>query len=228
MLVAPSSAPMLAMTCRSIADSVATPGPWYSITRLTPPFTPCRRSISRMTSFADTHGRSSLVSRTPQTSGIRRWTGSPAIARATSMPPTPIASIPSDPAAGVWLSLPTMVAPGIPNRSMWTGWETPLPGLEYQMPNRRHAERRNAWSSALLLPDCSRLWSTYCTDTSVRARSRPIASSSSMTMVPVASWVSVWSIRSPISLPAVGSPSTRWSEISFRVSVATLGPYPRQ
>ena len=34
-------------------------------------------------------------------------------------------------------------------------------------------------------------------------RSRPIASSSSMTIVPVASWVSVWSMRTPISAPGV-------------------------
>ena len=62
---------------------------------------------------------------------------------------------------------------------------------------------------------CSRLWSTYWTEAWVRTRSRPSASSSSITIVPVASWVSVWSIRRPISDPAVISPSARCELISF-------------
>ena len=48
---------------------------------------------------------------------------------------------PRDPAAGVWLSDPTIVLPGMPKRCMWVGWETPLSGLEYQSPNRWQAER---------------------------------------------------------------------------------------
>ena len=130
-----------------------------------------------------------------------------------------MASMPSDPAAQVCESDPTSVAPGTPKRCMCVGCETPLPGLENHSPNRRAAERRNAWSSALRSSACSRLWSTYCTLTSVRARSRPIASSSSMTSVPVASWVRVWSMRSAISSPATGSPETRCSSINFLVTV---------
>ena len=145
------------------------------------------------------------------------------MAVATSMPPSPIASMPSDPAAGVWLSEPTIVLPGIPNRCMWVGWETPLPALEYHSPNRWQADRRKAWSSAFLLSVCSRLWSTYCTDTSVRARSSPRASSSSITMVPVASWVRVWSIRIAISCPGVISPETRWVAISFWATLRPMG-----
>ena len=61
---------MLAITCRSIALSVATPGPWYSTMRPKPPSTPWRRSISRITSLALTQSGSSPVSRTPQISGI--------------------------------------------------------------------------------------------------------------------------------------------------------------
>ena len=57
------------------------------------------------------------------------------IASATSSPPTPIASMPSEPPAGVCESEPIMVLPGIPNRCMCVGCETPLPGLEYQRPN---------------------------------------------------------------------------------------------
>src|SRR5438067_13541534 len=55
----------------------------------------------------------------------------------------------------------------------------------------------------------------YCADSSVCARSRAIASSSSMTIVPVASCVSVWSILTPISAPGVSFPSTTWSAMSF-------------
>jgi len=47
------------------------------------------------------------------------------------------------------------------------------------------------------------------TETSVRTRSRPMASSSSITVVPVASWVSVCSTDKPISEPGSGLPATR-------------------
>ena len=171
--------------------------------------------------MALTHGGSSPVSLTPRISGIVRYSGSPAIAIATSRPPTPMASMPSDPAAQVCESEPASEAPGRPNRCMCTGCETPLPGRENHSPNRWQAERRNRWSAMFRSSDWSRLWSTYCTDTSVRTRSRARASSSSITMVPVASWVSVWSIRSPISVPGVISPSARWDLISF---CATFSP----
>ena len=39
------------------------------------------------------------------------------MAMATSIPPAPMASMPMAPAAGVWLSEPTRVLPGMPNRS---------------------------------------------------------------------------------------------------------------
>jgi len=64
------------------------------------------------------------------------------MASATSSPPTPIASMPKDPAAGVWESEPTIVLPGIPKRCMCVGCETPLPGLENHNPNRCEAVRR--------------------------------------------------------------------------------------
>ena len=70
MVVAPSSVPMLAITWRSMADRRLESRPWYSMTRPTPPSTPWRRSISRMTSLALTQSGSSPVSSTPQTSGI--------------------------------------------------------------------------------------------------------------------------------------------------------------
>ena len=68
--VAPSSVPMFVMVVRSGTVSVSTPGPVYSNTLPTPPFTESRRSISRMTSFAVAHPESSPSSRTFTTSGI--------------------------------------------------------------------------------------------------------------------------------------------------------------
>src|SRR5699024_7492125 len=93
LVVAPSSAPMFAMTCRSIALRSASPGPWYSMIRFTPPLTSWRRSISRTTSLAETQAGSLPVSSTPQISGIVTYSGCPAIAIAISRPPTPIASM---------------------------------------------------------------------------------------------------------------------------------------
>ena len=81
---------------------------------------------------------------------------------ATSRPPAPIANMPSEPAAQVWLSDPRRVLPGTPKRCIWTGWLTPLPGLLYHSPKRWHALRRNKWSSALRKSACNKLWSTYC------------------------------------------------------------------
>jgi len=48
----------------------------------------------------------------------------------TTAAPAPTASIPRAPPVHVWLSDPSRVFPGRPNRSRWTWWEMPLPGLE--------------------------------------------------------------------------------------------------
>jgi hypothetical protein len=72
------------------------------------------------------------------------FSGCLAIASATSMPPDPIPSMPSAPAAHVCESEPASVLPDTPNRCMCTGCDTPLPGLEYQSPYRRQADRRNS------------------------------------------------------------------------------------
>ncbi len=45
-----------------------------------------------------------------------------------------------------------------------------------------------------------------------------------MASVPVASWVSVWSIRIPIGAPGSISPSTRWAAISFCATFLGIGP----
>ncbi len=101
---------------------------------------------------------------------------------------------------------------------MCTGWLTPLPGRLNHTPKRRQAERRKRWSSAFLKSVCSRLWSTYWAETSVRTRGMPMASKASITRVPVASWVRVWSMRRAISRPGSGLPSTRWSSMILRVT----------
>ena len=71
-VVAPSSAPMLAMVARIGTDRVSTPGPPYSMILPTPPLTVRRRRTSRMTSLAETMGLSSPVSTTWQTFGMVR------------------------------------------------------------------------------------------------------------------------------------------------------------
>jgi hypothetical protein len=108
--------------------------------RFSPPLTPWRRNISRITSLAEHHGGRSPVSRTPQICGIRMYSGWPAMASATSRPPTPMASMPSEPAAQVCESDPTMLLPGLPKRCMCVGWDTPLPGLENHRPKRPAAD----------------------------------------------------------------------------------------
>ena len=58
----------------------------------------------------------------------------------TSIPPTPIQSMPIAPPCGVWLSPPMLTFPGIPNLATWTAWQIPFPGLETWTPNRFAAD----------------------------------------------------------------------------------------
>jgi len=69
-VVSPSSAPMLAMVARCGTLRVATPGPAYSKILPNPPRTVSRRSSSRITSLAETQGRSRPTRRTRTTCGI--------------------------------------------------------------------------------------------------------------------------------------------------------------
>ena len=69
--VAPSSAPMFAIVPRSGTVNCLIPGPSYSRTFSFPHFSPCRRSISRMTSFAEHQAGSFPVRSTRTTCGIR-------------------------------------------------------------------------------------------------------------------------------------------------------------
>ena len=52
------------------------------------------------------------VSLTPMTFGQRTLNGKPVITSTASAPPTPMATMPSPPALGVWLSVPIIIPPG--------------------------------------------------------------------------------------------------------------------
>jgi hypothetical protein len=64
-VVAPVSTTMLQIVARSVAESVAAPGPKNSKIIPRPPRTPWRRSSSRITSFACTQSGSDPTSSTP-------------------------------------------------------------------------------------------------------------------------------------------------------------------
>ena len=95
--IAPISAPMFAIVARAGISISATAGPTYSYTFPRPPLMVTRRSISRITSFELQPGLNLPVRLTRTTLGIVRRIGTPVIAVATSMPPTPIHSIPMEP-----------------------------------------------------------------------------------------------------------------------------------
>ncbi len=133
-VVAPSSAPMLVMTARSGTESVAAPGPAYSKTRPTPPFTVSSPSRCRMMSLAEAKPVSAPVSTTRTTLGQGMTYASPAMARATERPPAPMAKLPTPPAVGVWESEPMSVAPGLAKFSRCNWWQMPSPGGEKTTP----------------------------------------------------------------------------------------------
>ncbi len=109
-MVAPYSAAMLAMVARSGAASASRPGPQNSTTAAS---TPCRRSawvsVSTM-SVHTTPGRRRPVMRQPTTRGTSSDTGSPSMAVAASIPPTPQPNTPRPLIIGVWLSMPTRLS----------------------------------------------------------------------------------------------------------------------
>src|SRR3954454_12046453 len=110
--VAPTSAPMLQIVALPVAEIVSAPGPKYSTIAPVPPSTVRTRATSRMTSFGDDQPLSVPVSLTPITFGQRTLNGNPVITSTASAPPTPMATIPSPPALGVWLSVPIITPPG--------------------------------------------------------------------------------------------------------------------
>ncbi len=111
-MVAPTSAPMLQMVALPVALMASAPGPKYSTMAPVPPITVSRRAKSRITSLGDDQPDSEPVSWTPISVGQRMLNAWPVMTSMASPPPTPMATIPSPPALGVWLSVPIIIPPG--------------------------------------------------------------------------------------------------------------------
>ena len=168
-VVAPSSAPMLAMTWRSIADSVASPGPvvlddavdaalgavaaqHLEDDVLAPSTTAAaRRSARRPRSRASGWSAARRPWPARPRARRRRWRACPASRRPGCASPSRPSSCPARRSAAC--------ASGARRRCR--AWSTTARSAGT-------AERRKTWSSAFFSSVCSRLWSTYCTDTSVR------------------------------------------------------------
>ena len=88
-------------------------------------------------SFALTPGRRRPVSSIFTIRGMASISGSPAITAATSSPPAPMPIMPSAPALGVWLSVPTTSLPGCAKRARCTEWQMPLPARDTVIPYLR-------------------------------------------------------------------------------------------
>ena len=79
--------------------------------------------------------------------GTRVLYGQPAITSTVSAPPTPIATMPSPPAFGVWLSVPISIPPGNAYCSSTTWWMIPEPGFQNPIPYFAETLRRNSYTS---------------------------------------------------------------------------------
>ena len=135
---------MLQIVALPVAEIDSAPGPKYSTIAPVPPFTVRMPATLRMTSFAAAQPESSPVRRTPITFGTRVLNGQPAITSTASAPPTPIATMPSPPAFGVWLSVPIIIPPGNAYCSSTTWWMIPEPGFQKPMPYFADTVRRNS------------------------------------------------------------------------------------
>ena len=78
------------------------------------------------------------------------------------MPPAPNASMPSEPAAGVWLSEPDERQARLAEALHVDRVADAVARRLYHTPKRRQALRRNRCSSAFMWSFWTRLWSTYC------------------------------------------------------------------
>ncbi len=111
-MVAPISAPMLQIVALPVQLMAAVPGPKYSTMAPVPPRTVSTSATRRMTSLGDVHPERLPDSRTPISRGQRSPNGPPVMTSTASAPPTPMATMPSPPAFGVWLSVPIIMPPG--------------------------------------------------------------------------------------------------------------------
>ena len=92
---------MFVIVALSVTDREETPGPVYSTTLPTPPFTVSSFRTFNMTSLAEDQGFNEPFSLTFTTLGTVKEYVPLAIATATSKPPAPIAIIPRPPPVGV-------------------------------------------------------------------------------------------------------------------------------
>src|SRR5690606_35238655 len=103
---------MLQIVPLPVAEMERAPSPKYSTIQPVPPFTVRIPATFRITSLAAVHPESLPVNLTPISFGNLSSQGNPAITSQASAPPTPIATIPSPPALGVWESVPIIIPPG--------------------------------------------------------------------------------------------------------------------
>jgi hypothetical protein len=103
---------MLVIVALPVAEIDSVPGPKYSTMAPVPPLTVRTPATLRMTSLGDVQPLRRPVSRTPMSFGTRMLNGHPAMTSTASAPPTPMATMPSPPAFGVWLSVPSIIPPG--------------------------------------------------------------------------------------------------------------------
>src|SRR4051795_5393749 len=135
---------MLQIVALPVAEIVSAPGPKYSTIAPVPPSTVNTRATSKITSFGADQPLRLPVSLTPITFGQRTLNGKPVITSTASAPPTPIATIPSPPALGVWLSVPIIIPPGHAQFSSTTWWLIPQPGFQKPIPYFADTERRKS------------------------------------------------------------------------------------
>ena len=154
--MAPISAPMLQIVALPVAEIDSAPGPKYSTIAPVPPFTVRMPATLRMTSFGAAHPESEPCRCTPISFGTRVLYGQPAITSTASAPPTPIATMPSPPAFGVWLSVPIIIPPGNAYCSSTTWWMMPEPGFQKPMPYFAETVRRNSYTSEFTSTACLR------------------------------------------------------------------------
>lgn len=114
------------------------------------------------------------------------------------------------PAVGVWLSEPTRVAPGLAKFSRWSWWQMPVPGPEYTPPNLAATVRQEAVVVRVAEVHLERVVVHVAQgNIGLDPGDAQGFETGASAMVPVASWVRVWSMRRPISLPGVMVPETR-------------------
>ena len=103
---------MLHIVAFPVAERFEAPSPKYSTIAPVPPFTVRISATFKITSFGAVQPLKDPFKWTPINLGHLTFQGKPVITSTASAPPTPIATIPSPPPFGVWLSVPMIIPPG--------------------------------------------------------------------------------------------------------------------